>query len=646
MQSVTTQSRLNVSNLSPLARCGCGTGTGLHSVNVSAASSGQVSGCNQGGVFYDPLKTVGNLPAGSGSLTGSICEDLPTSFLGGSVGYPNSRCSSAGYELLDNNEGPGSVEEEEIKVKLKFFFLNPMDKYLLTRKIPWKLCLQILKAVIVTAQLWAFADYRYAHTSYYTNQAITMDHLFIKDWDQAREIQGAATGKLALYRQSDLYKFVDFAISGWASVEKNSFGPFFRNSSLGFCVEHYRAGNITRDLLFSVDTQLVERCIYLQKEQWTKLNTSQDWLRGENFTVPWQALKRLYLNFSLTSTSLRSFGPDPGPDCFKFMTQITFDNTDHDGQISISLDVKSARIQCSSHTDRIPRSTYSQLIMFHNTLVIILCSSSLILCLRSLLRAELLKYEAELFLERIYGLTLTSSEKLDFLNLWYIAICVNDCLIIAGSAIKLLLELKTTGEDYWDMCSLMLGSGNFLVWFGLLRYLGFFKTYNVLILTMKGAVPNMCRFMVCAAMLYTGFVFAGWSVLGPHHSKFASFMSTSECLFSLINGDDMYATFDLIHFHESPSVWVYSRVYLYTFIGLFIYLVLSLLISIIMDTYEVVKIYYNHGFPQSRLEYFFSSADFDSPSGLCSGKSSLEGLCSIIRRAWKFSYHDDYEELD
>ena len=39
------------------------------------------------------------------------------------------------------------------------------------------------------------------------------------------------------------------------------------------------------------------------------------------------------------------------------------------------------------------------------------------------------------------------------------------------------------------------------------------------------------------------FVFAGWLILGPYHIKFGSIMSTSECLFSLINGDDMFATF-------------------------------------------------------------------------------------------------------
>ncbi len=53
------------------------------------------------------------------------------------------------------------------------------------------------------------------------------------------------------------------------------------------------------------------------------------------------------------------------------------------------------------------------------------------------------------------------------------------------------------------------------------------------------------HFLVCAVYIHViRFVFAGWLILGPYHFKFGSIMSTSECLFSLINGDDMFATFN------------------------------------------------------------------------------------------------------
>lgn len=210
----------------------------------------------------------------------------------------------------------------------------------------------------------------------------------------------------------------------------------------------------------------------------------------------------------------------------------------------------------------------------------------------------------------------------------------------------------------------MLGTGNCLVWFGILRYLGFFRTYNVLILTMKGAAPNMFRFLICAFFLYIGFVFAGWVILGPYHFKFQTLMSTSECLFSLINGDDMFATFSSIPsqvkqitiyllsglfqtYFQSLSVWVYSRVYLYTFICLFIYVVLSLFISIIMDTYEIIKNYYTNGFPPSRLEKFYQSCQYNFSSGQYSGESAAVRLCRIVRHFWYRRYAaSDYQEIN
>jgi hypothetical protein len=122
---------------------------------------------------------------------------------------------------------------------------------------------------------------------------------------------------------------------------------------------------------------------------------------------------------------------------------------------------------------------------------------------------------------------------------------------------------------------------------------------------LKGAAPNIFRFLLCAGLLYAGFVLAGWLILGPYHYKFASLMTASESLFSLINGDDMFAAFDAFPRDTnnrafSWSVWLYSRVYLYVFVCLFTYVVLSLFISIIMDTYEIIKHCYERGFPVKR----------------------------------------------
>lgn len=84
--------------------------------------------------------------------------------------------------------------------------------------------------------------------------------------------------------------------------------------------------------------------------------------------------------------------------------------------------------------------------------------------------------------------------------------------------------------------------------------------------------------------------------------KFKNLSTTSECLFALLNGDDMFATFAVLDPKGQSIIWWFSRLYLYSFICLFIYVVLSLFISIIMDSYETIKEYYEHGFPLTDLQ--------------------------------------------
>ena len=60
----------------------------------------------------------------------------------------------------------------------------------------------------------------------------------------------------------------------------------------------------------------------------------------------------------------------------------------------------------------------------------------------------------------------------------------------------------------------------------------------------SGAFPNVARFVICAGLVYAGYTFCGWIVFAPYHFKFRTLGSTSECLFSLINGKYNYTPFN------------------------------------------------------------------------------------------------------
>ena len=71
------------------------------------------------------------------------------------------------------------------------------------------------------------------------------------------------------------------------------------------------------------------------------------------------------------------------------------------------------------------------------------CLTSFILCCRALIRGQLLSREVASFFEKNYNIKLTCNETTQFLNLWYVVICINDILIIIGTILKELIEVRT-----------------------------------------------------------------------------------------------------------------------------------------------------------------------------------------------------------
>ena len=141
-------------------------------------------------------------------------------------------------------------------------------------------------------------------------------------------------------------------IKNWGEIEEDALGPFFRNSSLEFCVEHYKSGNISKDLNFVIDTTLISKCIYLDEDKLGSFNSSKEWMLSNNLTMPWHAVERLTVSFNLTSVTLKSLGPVPQPDCFKFKIKIKFDNEDHDGQLPLQLKMEPVRLHCPTTVEQ------------------------------------------------------------------------------------------------------------------------------------------------------------------------------------------------------------------------------------------------------------------------------------------------------
>ncbi|KAK9497426.1 hypothetical protein O3M35_004136 [Rhynocoris fuscipes] len=542
--------------------------------------------------------------------------------------------------------------EAKLRRKLKFFFMNPIEKWQTRKRFPYKFLVQIIKILLVTFQLCLFAHSRYNHVNYAWDNRISFSHLFLKGWDYSREVYAypPSIGPLALYNKEDFYETIDYAIARYKNIS-NAIGPYsYANEENKMvppviCLHLYKQGIIFGfNESYVFNNEIIIKCCNLSITGHSKLSV-EECINNRN--IQFSSLVKAIVKFSLKTVNFKAAGPLSQPDCYKFNIMILFDNEDMDGQMVLSLDAEPIRLQCKGDVEYISDNNIDYILRsILNFLVILICALSFLLCIRAIIRAQQLKNETVHFFRHYYKKELSLEGKWEFWNLWYIMILINDTLIIIGSCIKEEIERKQFVGDQWNTCSVCLGTGNLLVWFGVLRYLGFFKTYNVVILTLKKAFPKVLRFLSCAILIYAGFTFCGWLILGPYHIKFRTLASTSECLFALINGDDMFATFSIMTV-KSSVLWWYSRIYLYTFISLYIYVVLSLFISIIMDAYETIKLYYKEGFPKNDLQIFMAErADelfYNRDDSLSSSptnnsiKTFLTGICCCRRMCMRSS---------
>ncbi|KAF4793095.1 hypothetical protein TURU_114851 [Turdus rufiventris] len=509
-----------------------------------------------------------------------------------------SGCSAHDDENLCSYKRHSSVSQEglledQLRRKLKFFFMNPCEKFWARGRKPWKLGIQLLKIVMVTVQLVVFGLSNQMVVAFKEENTVAFKHLFLKGYMDRMD------DTYAVYTQTDVYDQIFFAINQYLQLPNISVGNHAyekkgtEETPLAVCQQFYKRGIICPgNDTFDIDPEIVTGdepnlfyCLYI--EPTTSLDNTTMGKHNLNFTLDFPRLVAVQLMFNLKAINLQTVRHHELPDCYDFTLRIVFDNKAHSGRIKISLDNDIAIRECKDWhvSGSIQKNTHYMMIF--DAFVILTCLASLILCTRSVIKGIWLQREFVSFFLYYYKKEVSFSDQMEFVNGWYILIIVSDVLTIVGSTLK--MEIQAKSLTSYDVCSILLGISTMLVWLGVIRYLGFFQKYNLLILTLRAALPNVMRFCCCAAMIYLGYCFCGWIVLGPYHVKFRSLNMVSECLFSLINGDDMFATFAEMQ-QKSYLVWLFSRIYLYSFISLFIYMVLSLFIALITDTYETVKL--------------------------------------------------------
>uniref|UniRef100_A0A5K3EJ61 PKD_channel domain-containing protein n=3 Tax=Mesocestoides corti TaxID=53468 RepID=A0A5K3EJ61_MESCO len=511
---------------------------------------------------------------------------------------------------LDRQFETASITEMDesscLRNELSYFFLSSLERWKQSGDISYTMVVQFLKLVIVTSQLLLFGSLSSTRISYGERAELSFKHMYLLDWDPQYETlpYPPSTGIYSVYSREQLYSSVGFALREFNATELTSLNGYSfteAGRSVRVCTAQFEPSAASLS-----DSDAVKVCrnldlVNISKSALIDGDHTKRLLDSRGLSVDFARFQSLSLYFSLNSPPIHHTDWDMSVECFQFDIEITFDNSGQTGQVMVRLQSSVLEILCSAqHSGESGASSIQSfpgvsgtapvlrrvvhlvvdLMAFNVALV------SLGLCIASISHAVRLWKRTRHFFAAHYGMQLTGVF-FEFVNPWLFLVLKSDALIIAGSISKL-VHNRNILEAYREL-SYLLGLGTLLVWISVLRYAEFSSQTHLLLRTIKRSVPGLLRFCACALILYFAFVLSAWVILGPFNVKFRTFTSSLECLFSLINGDDMYVTFSIIDRTKGLGIFLFSRIFLYTFITLFIYAVLNIFVTIIFEAYEDVK---------------------------------------------------------
>ncbi|XP_038640815.1 mucolipin-1-like [Scyliorhinus canicula] len=176
----------------------------------------------------------------------------------------NSYGSQDGVHTLPSRPCLSSQEqEEELRRKLKYFFMSPCDKYRAKGRKPCKLLVQILKLMAVTAQLILFGLSNQMVVDFTEENTMTFKHLFLKDY-----VDGSGDS-YAVYTRRDVYDSIFYTVEQYLALQNMTLGQYAyasdgdeNSTALQLCQRFYKKGSINpANDTFNINPQVVTECV-------------------------------------------------------------------------------------------------------------------------------------------------------------------------------------------------------------------------------------------------------------------------------------------------------------------------------------------------------------------------------------------------
>ncbi|KAF4316339.1 hypothetical protein BBO99_00005544 [Phytophthora kernoviae] len=170
--------------------------------------------------------------------------------------------------------------------------------------------------------------------------------------------------------------------------------------------------------------------------------------------------------------------------------------------------------------------------------------------------------------------------KLRLLNGLQLLVCVSLSLLLMSTLWSLFFLEAHMPIRFWHR--LLHGMALLLLWSCFVGYLEHNRHIYSIVLTLKWGTPRVLQFLLGVSPIFFGYALFGTIYFGNKIEEFGTMSASMITLFSLMNGDIIMDTFDAMELHHFA---ISGKVYLYTFISLFMYVVLNIFIAIVEEAF-------------------------------------------------------------
>lgn len=157
-------------------------------------------------------------------------------------------------------------------------------------------------------------------------------------------------------------------------------------------------------------------------------------------------------------------------------------------------------------------------------------------------------------------------------------------LLLVSSAWSLALLKAHVPLHFWHR--LLHASALLLLWSCLVGYLEHNRHVYSIVLTLKWGAPRVLQFLVGVSPIFLGYALFGTIYFGTRLKAFGSVGASAATLFAVMNGDEILDTFDALELHHFR---VSGKLFLYSFIALFIYVVLNIFVAIVEEAFFATR---------------------------------------------------------